>query len=162
MKPAFQKDGTVTAVNASALNDGAAAVLVCSESFMQSHGLTPLVRVVGQGWHAQAPEWFTVAPVGAVQRLLSAVNLDVKAIDLFELNEAFSVVGLACRDELGIPADKLNVNGGAVALGHPLGATGTRILTTLIHAMCGRAAKTGVAALCNGGGEATALMVERV
>ncbi|MCB0311436.1 MAG: thiolase family protein, partial [Bdellovibrionales bacterium] len=148
------------AVNASSLNDGAAAMIVCSENFAQANGLTPVARIVAQGWNGLEPEWFTTAPVGAVQHALKAAEMSVSDIDYFELNEAFSVVALACQKDLDLPAEKLNVNGGAVALGHPLGATGARILTTLLHIMRRRGGKRGVAALCNGGGEATALVVE--
>ena len=160
LKPVFEKDGTVTAANASSLADGAAAMIVCSEGFAKKHGLTPIARVIAQGWHAQEPEWFTTAPIGAVQAVLKAAGKKVSDIDLFEINEAFSVVSLACQKGLEVPGEKLNVNGGAVALGHPLGATGARILTTLVHALKARKGKFGVASLCNGGGEATAVMVE--
>ncbi len=162
LRPVFQKEGTVTAANASSINDGAAAMLVCSEEYATQHGLTPLARVISQGWFAQAPEKFTTAPVGAVKDALSKASLDVEQIDLFEINEAFSVVSLACAQELGVPEEKLNVCGGSVALGHPVGASGARILTTLLYALKRTEGKYGVAGICNGGGEATALVVERV
>ncbi len=160
LKPVFQKDGTVTAANASSINDGAAAMIVCSEAFVQRHELVPLARIVEQGWSAQTPEWFTTAPIGAVDRLLKRANNRIEDIDLFEINEAFAVVALACASGLKIDAKKLNVNGGAVALGHPIGASGARILTTLLYALKRIKQKTGVVAICNGGGEATALLVE--
>lgn len=160
LKPVFAKDGTVTAANASSINDGGAAMLLCSDSYVNDHGLKPVARVVAQGWHAQDPEWFTTAPVGAVQAVLSAAGKKVSDIDLFELNEAFAVVSLACQKELEIPDEKINVNGGAVALGHPIGASGARILVTLVHALKARGGKFGIASLCNGGGEATAVLIE--
>lgn len=162
LKPVFDKAGTVTAANASSINDGAAAMLVCSESFVKKHNLTPLARIVAQGWHAQAPEWFTTAPIGAIENLLRVTKREVSAIDLFEINEAFSVVALAIQNALKIPDDKLNIHGGAVALGHPIGASGARILTTLVHSLKRYNLKSGVAAICNGGGEATAMLVESV
>jgi acetyl-CoA C-acetyltransferase len=161
LKPAFQQDGTVTAANASSLNDGAAALLVCSEAFAAEHGLEPLARIVEQGHCSQAPEWFTTAPIAAVEQLLKKCGRKVEEIDLFEINEAFAVVALACAGGLHFDQLKLNVNGGAVALGHPIGASGARILTTLLYALKHRGLHRGVAAICNGGGEATALLVER-
>ena len=160
LKPAFQRDGTVTAANASSINDGAAAMLVCSEDFLKENNLSPMARVVAQDWHAQQPEWFTTAPIGAVQNLLKRTGKKVQDIDLFEINEAFAAVAIACGSELGISADRLNRWGGAVALGHPIGASGARILTTLIWGLRRTGGKLGVAAICNGGGEATAVMVE--
>ena len=162
LKPVFEKDGTVTAANASSLNDGAAAMIVCSDDFAKSNGLTPLARLVDQGWAGQAPEWFTTAPVKAVQNVLAKTGLTAGEIDLFEINEAFSAVALACVGGLGLSSDKVNVSGGAVALGHPIGASGARILTTLLYALKRTGGKRGIAAICNGGGEATAVMVERV
>ncbi|MFN8388880.1 MAG: thiolase family protein [Bdellovibrionota bacterium] len=162
LKPVFIKDGTVTAANASSLNDGAAAMIVCSETFAAKHGLKPLARVVEEGFAAQAPEWFTTAPISAVELLLSRAGKKIEDVDLFEINEAFSAVALACGEGLRIPPEKLNVNGGAVALGHPIGASGARILTTLLYSLQRLNLKVGVAAICNGGGEATALMVERL
>lgn len=161
LKPAFEKDGTVTAANASSINDGAAGMLVCSESFAKQYNLVPLARVVGQGSHSQAPEWFTTAPVGAVEKLLARAKRTVESVDLFEINEAFSAVGIACSTLLKLDPSKLNVNGGAVALGHPVGGSGARILTTLLHSLDRLKLRAGVAAICNGGGEATALLVER-
>ena len=137
-------------------------MIVCTEAFAKKNNLTPLARIVSQGWHAQEPEWFTTAPVGAVENAAARADLKVGQIDLFELNEAFSVVSLACQAKLGIPSEKLNIHGGAVALGHPIGASGARILTTLIFALKRTGGRYGVASLCNGGGEATALLVERV
>lgn len=161
LRPVFKKDGTVTAANASSINDGAAAMLVCSSEYASKHSLKPLARVLAQGWNAQAPEWFTTAPVGAARDALKKASLTIDDIDLFEINEAFSAVALACARDLSIPAEKLNPSGGAVALGHPVGASGARILTTLLYAMKRTNAKRGLAAICNGGGEATALVVER-
>jgi len=162
LKPVFQKDGTVTAANASSINDGAAALLVCSEEYATKHNLTPLVRIVATAAFGQAPEWFTTAPVGAVEQLLQRTKKSISQIDLFEINEAFSAVALACSQKLQIDRSKLNIHGGAVALGHPIGASGARILTTLIYSLRRQKLTTGVAAICNGGGEATAMMVERV
>ena len=162
LKPAFEKDGTITAANASSINDGAAAVLVCSEQFMRIHKLEPMARLIAQGWSAQAPEWFTTAPVAAMRNALGAAGKSIAEIDLFELNEAFSAVALACGRDLGIDPAKLNVNGGSVALGHPVGASGARILTTLLHTMQRLDVHLGAVAICNGGGEATSVIVERV
>jgi acetyl-CoA C-acetyltransferase len=161
LKPAFEKDGTVTAANASKINDGAAALVLATGEEAARRGLRPMARIVAQASFAQAPEWFTTAPVGAVRRLLERAGLGVGDIDLFEINEAFAVVALACARDLGIPADRLNVHGGAVALGHPIGASGARILVTLLHALEQRNLRRGVAAICIGGGEATAVLVER-
>lgn len=162
LRPVFDKEGTVTAANASSINDGAAALLVCSQEFANENGLKPVAKVIAQGWHAQEPQWFTTAPVGAVQNVCRAAGKEISDIDLFEVNEAFSAVALACQKSLEIPAEKLNIYGGAVALGHPIGASGARILVTLLNALKRNGLKTGVASLCNGGGEATALMVEMV
>ena len=162
LRPAFDKDGTVTAANASSINDGAAAMLVCSEEFSRRNNLTPMARIVDYGWNAREPEWFTTAPIGAVQMVLNRAKKSVGDIDLFEINEAFSAVALACRSGLEIDPGKLNVCGGAVALGHPIGASGARILTTLLHSLQRTKGRFGVAAICNGGGEATALLVERL
>lgn len=160
LKPAFDKEGTITAANASKISDGAAAVLVCSEKFLREEKLTPLARIVAQGWAAQEPEWFTTAPIAAVHNVLKNAALKVSDIDLFEINEAFSAVALACSAGLEIDRKKVNVHGGAVALGHPIGASGARILTTLLYALRHYRKKRGVCAICNGGGEATALLVE--
>lgn len=162
LKPVFEKDGTVTAANASSINDGAAMMLVCSEAFAAARQLTPLARIVSQGWNAQKPEWFTTAPIGAVQNALAKANLSVDDIDLFEINEAFSAVALVCAVGLKVPSEKLNVCGGAVALGHPIGASGARILTTLLYSLKRTGGRFGAVGICNGGGEATALVVERV
>lgn len=160
LRPVFQKDGTVTAANASSINDGAAAMLVCSERFVRDHDLKPLARVLDIGWHAQAPEWFTTAPIGAVEHVLKRAGLERSAVDLFELNEAFAAVALACTRGLDLDPSTLNISGGAVALGHPIGASGARILTTLLYGLRRTGKRLGVAAICNGGGEATALAVE--
>ncbi len=161
LKPAFKKDGTVTAANASSINDGASGMLICSENFVKKHKLTPIAKLVAQGWYGQEPEWFTTAPIGATEQVLKTAGKKIADVDLFELNEAFSAVALACSAKLKIPADKLNINGGAVALGHPIGASGARILTTLLHALKRTGGNTGIAAICNGGGEATSVLVER-
>ena len=160
LKPVFDKNGTITAANASSLNDGAAALLICSEQAVQAHGLKPLARILAQGWNGQEPEWFTTAPVGAILRALESAGLQLDQVDLFEINEAFAAVAMACSRELGIDTAKVNVNGGAVALGHPLGASGAKILTTLVHTLKRTGKKTGAVGICNGGGEATALIVE--
>lgn len=162
LRPVFDKDGTVTAANASTINDGAAAMLVCSASFAEKNGLQPMAKLTAQGWYAQAPEWFTTAPVGAMESALKKAGKDISEIDLFEINEAFSAVALACGSKLNIDSEKLNIHGGAVALGHPLGASGARILTTLLHALKQTGGKTGAAAICNGGGEATSVVVEMI
>jgi acetyl-CoA C-acetyltransferase len=160
LKPAFDPYGTVTAANASKINDGAAAVVVASERALSQHGLAPLARIVSYGHHAQAPQWFTTAPVGAIAMALARAGLGKEDVDLYEINEAFAVVSLACAKLAEIPADRINVRGGAVALGHPIGASGARILTTLLYAMRERHARRGLATLCIGGGEAVALLVE--
>ncbi len=163
LKPAFQKDGgTVTAANASKINDGAAALVVTSDTFSSKHNLKPIARIVAHSSHAQEPEWFTTAPSKAIEQVLKRANMKIGDIDLFEVNEAFSVVALAAMKDAGIPHEKMNVHGGAVALGHPIGASGARILVTLIHALQDRNLKRGLAAICIGGGEATAMIVERV
>lgn len=160
LKPAFQKDGTITAANASSLSDGASALVLASGSFVKEAKLKPIARVLCQASYAQAPEWFTTAPVGAVKKLLKKASLAVSAIDLFEINEAFSAVALACAKDLTIPEEKLNIRGGAVALGHPIGASGARILTTLLHSLQQEKKRLGVAAICIGGGEASSILVE--
>jgi acetyl-CoA C-acetyltransferase len=161
LKPAFDKAGTITAANASKINDGASALVLASGEAVKRHGLTPIARVVGYGAAAQAPEWFTTAPAKAIGVTLARLGLSVGDIDLWEVNEAFAVVALAVAQEAGLDLAKVNVNGGAVALGHPIGASGARILTTLVHAMAARGAKRGLATLCIGGGEAVAVVVER-
>ncbi|HWB80505.1 MAG TPA: acetyl-CoA C-acetyltransferase [Nannocystaceae bacterium] len=160
LRPAFKKDGTITAGNASTINDGAAATVVMSVDEAKKRGLAPLARIVGYAGAAGAPEWFTTAPAKSIQNLLKQTNLKASDVDLWEINEAFSVVALVNQDELGIPTERINVRGGAVALGHPIGASGARILTTLIYALRQTGKKRGVASLCIGGGEAVALMVE--
>ncbi|PIU44742.1 MAG: acetyl-CoA C-acyltransferase [Ignavibacteriales bacterium CG07_land_8_20_14_0_80_59_12] len=162
LKTAFEKDGTVTAANASKISDGAAAVVVMAAERAAARGVRPLARIVAQASAAKRPEYFTTAPVDAVEKVLRKANLTIADIDLFEINEAFAVVALVALNQLGIDPAKLNVHGGAVALGHPIGASGARILTTLLYAMKQRNARLGLAALCIGGGEATAMIVERV
>jgi acetyl-CoA C-acetyltransferase len=162
LKPAFEKDGTITAANASKINDGAAALVLASGEVVAKRGLTPLARIVGYGGHAQAPEWFTTAPVGAIENVLGRTGLSVKDIDLFEVNEAFAVVAMVTAKKVGIDPERMNIRGGAVALGHPIGASGARILTTLLYAMKDHGVRRGLATLCIGGGEAVALVVERV
>lgn len=161
LKSAFEEGGTVTAANASKINDGASAMMVLSAEKAEELGVEPMAKIVAYSTAAKAPEWFTTAPVQAIETVLEKAELTLDDIELFELNEAFAVVGLAVSDELGIDMSKLNVNGGAVALGHPIGASGARITTTLLHAMKQRDAKLGLAAICLGGGEATAMIVER-
>jgi acetyl-CoA C-acetyltransferase len=162
LKPAFQKDGTVTAANSSKINDGAAALVVTSEEKAKAKGWKPIARIVAYTSVAQAPEWFTTAPIGAIQKLLGMTGLSVKDIDLFEINEAFAAVAMAAIKELDLDPAKVNVRGGAVALGHPIGASGARILTTLVHALRKEGKKRGIAAICIGGGEASAMLVETV
>lgn len=161
LRPAFEKDGTVTAANASKINDGAAALVVMSAEKAAELNVQPLAKIVAQASFAQAPEWFTTAPVFAIKKVIGKAGLSLDDIDLFEINEAFSVVLLAAQRELGIPMEKINIHGGAVALGHPIGASGARILTTLLYAMKKQNARKGLATLCIGGGEAAALIVER-
>lgn len=161
LKPAFKKDGTVTAANASSISDGAAAVVLMPLSEAGKRGLTPLARICGHAGHAQEPSWFTTAPVGAMRTLHSALGWSVTDVDLFEINEAFAVVTMAAMQELNIPHDKVNINGGACALGHPIGTSGARLVVTLLAALADKGTKRGVASLCIGGGEATALGIER-
>ncbi len=161
LKPAFQKDGTVTAANASKLNDGAAALVLTTAENAARLGKKPIARLLAQATFAQEPEWFTTAPIEAIRRVVARAGLEVSDIDLFEINEAFAVVALAAERDLGIPHERLNVHGGAVALGHPIGASGARIIVTLLHAMQARGVRRGCAAICLGGGEATAVVVER-
>jgi acetyl-CoA C-acetyltransferase len=160
LRPAFGKDGTVTAGNASSINDGAAAVVVLSENRAQALGIQPQARILGYAVFSREPEWFTLAPVGALQKLLAKLSLKVSDVDLFEINEAFSVVPMVAMKDLGIPHEKVNVHGGAVALGHPIGASGARTLVTLINALRKRGGKIGVDTLCIGGGEAIAMAIE--
>jgi acetyl-CoA C-acetyltransferase len=160
LQPAFDKKGTVTAGNASSINDGAAAIVVTSADKAAQLGIQIQAKVLGYATYSREPEWFTLAPIGAIQKLMEKLNLKVADVDLFEINEAFAVVPMAAMKELGIPHEKVNVHGGAVALGHPIGASGARILVTLLEAMKQRGAKTGIASLCIGGGEAVALAVQ--
>ena len=163
LKPAFRKEnGTVTAASSSSISDGAAATVLMGADEAAKRGLKPLARIVAHSTHAQEPEWFTTAPVGALQRVLDKAGWKVEDVDLFEVNEAFAVVAMAPMRELGIPHAKLNVNGGATALGHPIGASGARLVVTLVNALRQRGGKRGVASLCIGGGEATALAIELV
>jgi acetyl-CoA C-acetyltransferase len=160
LKAAFKKDGTITAASSSSINDGAAALVLMKESTAKKLGSTPIARVVAHATHAQEPNWFTTAPVGATQKLLEKAGWTVGEVDLWEVNEAFAVVPMALMAELNVPHEKVNVNGGACALGHPIGASGARILVTLIYALKARGLKKGVATLCLGGGEATAIAIE--
>lgn len=162
LKPAFRKDGTVTAANSSSISDGAAALVLASEEAAQAQGLNIRARILGHASHAQAPGLFTTAPVPAAQKLLKRLGWSVDDVDLWEVNEAFAVVPMAFMQEMGIPRDKLNVNGGACALGHPIGASGARIMVTLLNALETRGLKRGIAAICIGGGEGTAIAIERV
>ena len=162
LRPSFEKDGTVTAANASKINDGAAAVLMMSAAKAEELGLKPKVKIVAQASAAQESEWFTTAPIKAIKTVLDKAGLDSAAIDLWEINEAFAPVAKAAIDDFNLDESNVNVNGGAIALGHPIGASGARILTTLIYAMENKKAKTGLATLCIGGGEASALIVEKV
>ncbi|MBD0413928.1 acetyl-CoA C-acyltransferase [Oryzicola mucosus] len=162
LKPAFREGGTVTAANSSSISDGAAAVVLTRRSITEARGLTPLATILGHASHAQAPAWFTTAPVFAMRKLLDKVGWQASDVDLYEINEAFAVVAMAAMRELDLPHDKVNVNGGACALGHPIGCSGTRILVTLLSALKARGMKRGVASLCIGGGEATAMAVELI
>jgi acetyl-CoA C-acetyltransferase len=162
LKPAFQKDGTVTAGNASKINDGAAALVLTTAAHAARLGHKPLARIVAHSTAAQKPEWFTTAPIGAARSALERAGLAASDIDLWEVNEAFAVVALAFQRDLGLDAERVNVRGGAVALGHPIGASGARILVTLLHALRERGGRLGCAAICIGGGEATAMIVERL
>ena len=161
LKPAFRKDGTVTAANSSSISDGAAALIVASREAAEAAGMPIRAVIRGHQSHAHEPGWFTTAPVPAARKLLDRLGWSVDSVDLWEINEAFAVVPLAFMRELGVPRDKINVNGGACALGHPIGASGARIIVTLLHAMEARGAKRGVAAICIGGGEGTAIAIER-
>ena len=160
LRPAFSKDGSVTAANSSSISDGAAALVLMRQLEAERRGLTPLARIVGHATHAQEPAWFTTAPIGAVNALFKKTGWDKADVDLFEVNEAFAVVTMAAMRELDLPHDKVNIHGGACALGHPIGASGARILVTLISALQKTGGKKGVAALCIGGGEATSMAVE--
>ncbi|WP_147126383.1 acetyl-CoA C-acyltransferase [Shimia ponticola] len=162
LKPAFRKDGTVTPANSSSISDGAAALVLASAAAVEAQGLTPRARILGHASHAQAPGLFTTAPVPAAKKLLDQIGWSVADVDLWEVNEAFAVVPMAFMHEMGVSHDKLNVNGGACALGHPIGASGARIMVTLLNALEKRGLKRGVAAICIGGGEGTAIAIERV
>jgi acetyl-CoA C-acetyltransferase len=162
LKPAFKKDGTITAASSSSINDGAAAMVLMRESTAKKLGCKPLARIVSHATHAQEPEWFSTAPVGASQQALKKAGWSVADVDLWEINEAFAVVPMALMKELNVPHDKVNVNGGACALGHPIGASGARIMVTLIHALQARGLKKGLATLCIGGGEGTAVALELI
>ncbi|PUE19934.1 acetyl-CoA acetyltransferase [Limnohabitans sp. MMS-10A-160] len=162
LKPAFKKDGTITAASSSSINDGAAALVLMRESTAAKLGCKPLARIVSHATHAQEPEWFATAPVGATQKALAKAGWKVEDVDLWEVNEAFAVVPMALMKELNVPHEKVNVNGGACALGHPIGASGARIMVTLIHALKARGLKKGLATLCIGGGEGTAVALELV
>ncbi|GAB1461400.1 MAG: acetyl-CoA C-acetyltransferase [Thauera sp.] len=160
LKPAFKKDGTVTPANSSSISDGAAALVLMRKSTADKLGLKPVATIVGHATHAQEPQWFTTAPVGAMQKVLAKAGWSTDQVDLWEINEAFAVVTMAAMHEMKLPHDKVNVNGGACSLGHPIGASGARILVTLIGALRKRGLKRGVASLCIGGGEATAMAIE--
>lgn len=162
LKPAFKKDGTITAASSSSINDGAAALVLMSEENARNKKLQALARILAHATHSQAPEWFTTAPVGAIQKVLEKTGWAVSDVDLFEVNEAFATVAMAPMQELGIPHSKLNINGGACALGHPIGASGARVIVTLLHALRKTGGKRGIAALCIGGGEATAIAIELI
>ena len=160
LKPAFSKDGTVTAASSSSISDGAAAIVLASESAARAAGLTPIARLVAYSSHAQAPEWFTTAPAPSIQKALDRAGWKAGDVDLYEINEAFACVTMAAMKDLGLPHDRVNVNGGACALGHPVGATGARLITTLVHALRKRGLRRGVASQCIGGGEACAVAIE--
>jgi acetyl-CoA C-acetyltransferase len=160
LKPVFKKDGTVTAANASNLNDGAAALVVSSEEWAKANEMKPLAKIIAHCSHAQAPDWFTTAPTSAIQKVLKKANMKLDQIDLFEINEAFAVVPMHSIKELGIDRNKVNINGGAIALGHPIGASGARLLVTLINALKRTGGKYGLVTLCIGGGEANAMIIE--
>ncbi|RMH43587.1 MAG: thiolase family protein, partial [Alphaproteobacteria bacterium] len=162
LKPAFREGGTVTPANSSSISDGAAALVLARGAVARDRGLRPRARVLGHASHAQAPGWFTTAPVPAAQKLLQRLGWSVDDVDLWEVNEAFAVVPMAFMKEMGIGREKMNVHGGACALGHPIGASGARILVTLLNALERRGLKRGVAAICIGGGEGTAIAIERV
>jgi acetyl-CoA C-acetyltransferase len=162
LRPAFDKEGTITAANASTLNDGASALILASEEAVKAHGLTPLAKIVSYADAAHEPEWFTTAPSLAIPKALEKANLSINHIDYWELNQAFSVVGLANMKILGLNPEKVDVNGGAVALGHPLGNSGSRVIVTLLHVLKQNNGKLGAAAICNGGGGASAMIIELV
>jgi acetyl-CoA C-acetyltransferase len=160
LRPAFAKDGTITAANSSSISDGASALILASHEAAQRHGVKPLAKMLGHATHSRHPSEFTIAPVGAIEKLMKKLGWGVNDVDLFEINEAFAVVTLMAMDDLGLPHEKVNVFGGACAQGHPIGSTGSRIIATLIHALRTKGGKRGIASLCIGGGEATAVAVE--
>ena len=160
LKPVFKKDGTITAANASSIDDGAAAIVLASQSAVQKHGLHPIARIVAQVSFAHKPQDFNTAPIEAIKKVLEKAHLTIEQIDLFEVNEAFAVTALSAKNQLDIPLEKMNINGGAIALGHPIGASGARVFTTLLHALKNNNKKYGIATLCIGGGEASAVIVE--
>ncbi|NLO20253.1 MAG: thiolase family protein [Ignavibacteria bacterium] len=162
LKPVFKQDGTITAANASSINDGAAAIVLCSEEKAKELGKKPLARIIAYSSFSQAPEWFSIAPVGAIKKVLEKAEMSINKIDLFEINEAFSVVPLAIQKEIAIPMEKMNIAGGALSLGHPIGASGARILITLIYALKRENKRYGLASLCIGGGEAVAMIIENI
>jgi|SRR5690625_1952672 len=162
LRPAFKKDGTVTAANASSISDGAAALIMMRQSTAEKLGATPVARVVGHTQHAQEPEWFTTAPVGAIQKLFDKTGWAADDVDLYEINEAFAVVTMAAMKDLNLPHEKVNIYGGATALGHPIGASGARLLVTLINSLQNTQGKRGIASLCIGGGEAVAMAIELI
>jgi acetyl-CoA C-acetyltransferase len=162
LKPVFKKDGTVTAANASSINDGAAALVVTSEEYAKSKGWKPAAKIIAYAGHAQEPAKFTTAPIESIKAVLKRAKMKLEDIDLFEVNEAFAVVSLATQNSLGIPTEKLNVLGGAIALGHPIGASGTRIILTLLNALERQNKRFGLASICIGGGEATSVIIERM
>lgn len=162
LKPAFKKDGTVTAANSSSISDGAAAMVIMRESTAKKLGATPLARIVGHTQHAQEPNWFTTAPVGAMQKLFTKTGWTAEDVDLYEINEAFAVVTMAAMEDLKLPHDKVNIHGGATALGHPIGASGARLIATLVGGLRTTGGKRGIASLCIGGGEAVAIAIEMV
>jgi acetyl-CoA C-acetyltransferase len=162
LKPAFDKAGTITAANASKMNDGAAALVLMSESALKTSGVKPLAKIIAHATHAQDPKWFTTAPVGAMTKAVKAAGLEMNQIDLFEVNEAFAAVAMVAMKDLKLSAERVNIHGGAVAIGHPIGASGARILTTLVHALHTHNKRYGLATLCIGGGEAVAVVVEKV
>jgi len=162
LKPAFKKDGTVTAANASSINDGAAALVLASEEYVHKKNLKPIARLISYSWHAQEPQWFTTAPIFAIRKILEKTGKKIDDVDLFEVNEAFAVVAIVTAKELGISYEKMNIFGGAVALGHPIGCSGTRIIVTLLNALNRKNGKIGLSAICIGGGEALATMWEKI
>jgi acetyl-CoA C-acetyltransferase len=162
LKPAFGKDGTVTAASSSSISDGAAAIVIATEAAARAAGATPIARLVSYASHAHAPEWFTTAPAPSIQKALDQAGWKTTDVDLYEINEAFACVAMAAMHDLGLPHDKVNVNGGACAMGHPVGATGARLITTLVHALRRRGLRRGVASQCIGGGEACAVAIELV